>query len=275
MKMPFSNSNKSILNSLFFVVFNLIFLNLSYGAAVRDTVNLVDEENLKQGYWIEYCNATKIREGNYIDNKKIGIWKNYRKTGVLSYTIRFTNGVPNGEMCSYYSDGKLLEKGTWVIDHWEGEYYTYFENGKLSGHFFFNKYGKRTGYQKYYHENGELKISGSWKNGNKEGTINEYYKDGSVKCKKVFCKGMSNPELQEEFPKGIKLAEKKNGNSESSMFSGNGYHVFYNKNQQTDREGDFKNGKLINGKRYYYSLKGILQKTAIYQNSKVIRWITH
>jgi len=275
MRMLFSNSNKSILNSLFFVVFNLIFFNLSYGAEVRDTVNLVDEENLKQGYWIEYCNGTKIREGNYIDNKKTGIWKNYRKTGSLSYTIRFTKGVPNGEMCSYYSDGKLLEKGIWVIDHWEGEYYSYFENGKLSAHFFFNKYGKRTGYQEYYYENGTLKISGSWKNGNKEGTIREYYEDGSVKCNKIFCNGITNPELHEEFPKGVKLAEKRKGKIVSAMFSGNGYHVFYNKNQQTDREGDFKNGKLINGKRYYYNLKGILQKTAIYQNSKVIRWITH
>ena len=273
---PLSDLYKQILHHFLIPAILLFFFNVSFGEVVRDTINLVDEENRKQGYWIEYCNGTKIREGNYIDNKKSGIWKNYRKDGSLSYTIQFMNGQPNGEMCSFYANGKLLERGTWVIDHWEGEYYSYHENGNLSGHFFFNQHGNRTGHQKYYHENGQVMISGNWLNGNKDGEVTEFYADGSVKCKKQFCKGKSVPNSIQEYGRGM-VREKKSALEKgvAAVFEGNGYHTLYNKLRKPDREGEFKDGKLINGKRYFYNLQGILEKTAIYQNSKVIRWITH
>jgi len=276
MKFHFFKSIKPIFHRLILWVIPLVICHVSFGEVISDTINLVDKENRKQGSWIEYCNGTKIREGNYINNKKNGIWKNYRKDGVLSYVVQFVDGIPNGEMRSYFSNGKLLEKGDWVNDHWEGEYFCYYESGKIAGHFFFNKYGKRTGYQEYFHENGQISIKGKWANGNKNGEIQEFYKDGSVRNKKQFSEGKLNLQSCVEYTIGeLRIDESKKQGSVTGVFLGNGHHILYNKLKKTDREGDFANGKLINGKRYFYNLNGKLIKTAIYQNSKIIRWISH
>ncbi|RUT77732.1 toxin-antitoxin system YwqK family antitoxin [Ancylomarina longa] len=273
MKLHFFKSIKPIFHRLILWVIPLVICHVSFGEVVQNTINQVDKENRKQGSWIEYCNGVKIREGNYINNKKNGIWKNYRKDGILSYVIQFVNGIPNGEMCSYYANGNLLEKGNWVSDHWEGEYYCYSEKGNISGHFFFNKYGKRTGYQEYYHENGKVSIKGNWFNGNKEGEIQEFYENGELRSKKHFSQGQLEEGSCVEYPRTPEKAQKQG--TTTDVFSGNGHYILYNKFRKPDREGDFADGKFLNGKRYFYDANGILVKTAIYQNSKIIRWITH
>jgi len=52
-----------------------------------------------------------------------------------------------------------------------------------------------------------------------------------------------------------------------------GYNKTFNKDGKIDREGEFKNAKLIDGKRYYYK-DGKLEKTAIVRDGKVIRYDT-
>jgi len=191
-----------LLYRFFLLASLLVYYNVSLGEVSKDTINQVDAKNRKQAYWIEYSNGTKIAEGNYIDNKKSGIWKIYRTNGSVSTEITYKNDQAIGEMKSYFSNGTLREKGFWSIDHWIGEYFLYYENGKISSHFLFNQEGDREGVQNYFYPSGKLKMIGKWLSGVKEGELKEFYPDGSLKSKKYFSKGNENVEKRCTYAKG-------------------------------------------------------------------------
>ena len=52
-----------------------------------------------------------------------------------------------------------------------------------------------------------------------------------------------------------------------------GYNKTYNREGKIDREGEFKNAKLVDGKQYFYK-EGKLEKIAIVRDGKVIRYET-
>lgn len=110
----------------------------------RDTINLTDVNNKKQGKWIIYGRHKvkteqgcvfkanqKVEEGFYKDNRKTGEWKEYYCNGNTRSVINFSDGRPNGYMKLYYPDGKLKEEGTWKNNRWVGEYKKYNEEGKM------------------------------------------------------------------------------------------------------------------------------------------------
>ena len=241
-----------------------------------DTINRIDDNNLKQGMWVVFNNDTgkKIDEGIYKNNKKNGIWKKYYKSGTIKSEITYLNNIPNGYAKFYYKNGNISEEGMWKINKWTGNYKYYFENGKLSYDWHYNSSGKRTGEQKYYHKNGNLMIEGNWSDGKESGVLKEYYADGSLKSEKNFADG----KLDEASVKHFKKLEKTSAISKQQKtgkmvgeFTGNGYYKLYNKLKKIDREGEFSQGKLVDGKRYYYNNKGVLIKTSIYKNGKLIQ----
>ncbi len=264
-----------LLSSFIFLI-NINNVAQNFKILNGDTINRIDNNNLKQGLWISFNEDTgkKIDEGIYKNGKKSGIWKKYYKSGTIKSEITYLNNIPTGYAKFYYANGNVSEEGIWKINKWTGNYKYYFENGKLSYDWNYNSSGKRTGDQKYYHENGNLMIEGDWANGKEAGALKEYYVDGSLKSEKSFADG----KLDETSVKHYKKQEtkaivtKKEKSIESvKLFTGNGYYKLNNKNKKVDREGEFLNGRLVDGKRYFYNSNGELIKTSIYKNGKLIR----
>ncbi len=253
-----------------------------------DTINRTDTYGKKHGKWIEFFvdNASKIeKEGLYENNRKTGIWKTYFLNGNLKSEITYKNNQPDGYAKIYYENGKLSEEGIWKGTMWVGSYNYYHATGVKAYEWSFNENGKRSGIQKYYYENGKLLIKGEWIEGKENGTITEYFEDGSIKSEKKFDAGQFNSETSKfynnkevavkEVPVDTSTTVKKNPEvitkteNTSQAFNGNGTHKLYNAFKKIDREGLFKNGQLVDGKRYYYNSDGVLLKTVIYKNGTV------
>ena len=49
-------------------------------------------------------------------------------------------------------------------------------------------------------------------------------------------------------------------------FDPNGYNKIYNANDELEQDGDFKDGRLFNGKMYVYDSDGLLLKVKVYKN---------
>lgn len=107
----------------------------------RDTINLTDVQNKKQGKWLIrgihkpgscYTSNQKIEEGLYKDNKKIGVWVQYYCNANIKNKITFVDGKPNGPTTMYYENGGLKEEGTWINNRWVGKYKSISENGDVS-----------------------------------------------------------------------------------------------------------------------------------------------
>lgn len=198
----------------------------------------------REGFWrIEGSNG-KVEEGNYVDGKKNGIWKT-TKAGVVQSEVTFTNDKAVGEATIYFPDGRIMEKGYWNIDHWEGSYDRFHENGNKACQFTYDNRGRRQGRQLYFHENGKIMYDGEWKSGKIIGTLSVFNEDG-------------NKILERNYSETGKFE----GNTEVAIdvtsrtiqeFTGTGNYTLYHVNGKVDRKGYFLKGKLINGEKYNYN----------------------
>jgi len=274
------------MKSFLIIICFLIFSGYSFGQ--NDTLNVTDGNNQKQGYWIvKDDNGNKIEEGRYLNGSKIGKWKGYYTDGTMKQELTYIDNKPDGYAKFYYPSGIVSEEGIWKGNKWVGDYKYFYPNGKPSYEWKYSEQGKRTGVQKYYHENGKIMIEGEWNEGKESGPIKEYDETGKLVAEKTF----NNGQLDEASVRIFSQTPNNNANNQNTennnqnttneikpnnnvgYFSGNGYNVTYTKDRKVEREGDWKDGKLMDGKRYYYDETGKLTKTSVYKNGNIVNII--
>ena len=133
---------------------------------LSEDINKKDAKGRKQGHWIIYGKDKpvkgypkngKIEEGNYLDNRKQGLWTKYHKDGKTPRIIGdFKNGRPKGSYKKLYPSGKVKEEGTFKNGQHTGSFKRFYPNGKLAQEKNFNTDGRENGSQKYYYPNGQL-----------------------------------------------------------------------------------------------------------------------
>lgn len=269
--------------TLYFFVF-ILLINTSLSAS--ENINEVDDNGLRQGMWVIKGNMTtalgydsnaKVEEGSYLDNRKEGLWKKYWPQGVLKSEITYALGKPNGQYSVYYKNGQLEETGNWVKSKNTGDFRRFYENGNPQQEFTFADNGKRNGVQKYYHPNGKLELEANILNGKEEGDMKRYYADGKLKEKKTMQGGVLNAgsiktytdhqekeyaiQPKKEAKKSTKAIDKPNVRA----FDPEGYNTLYNTDLQKTQVGEFKNGRLWDGRWYRYTDDGLLDKIEIYK----------
>jgi antitoxin component YwqK of YwqJK toxin-antitoxin module len=272
-----------------------VLATLQAFATISGEVNRTDGDGLRQGYWIVkgymteepgYTANATVEEGHYINGAKEGLWKRYYPSGSLRNEITYRNGTPYGPYSVYYPNGQVEEQGNWHRNKNVGEFARYYENGTPQQRFYFSDNGKRNGTQHYFHDNGELALVVNVVNGKEEGEMRRYYPNGKLKEVKTLNSGT----LQEGSIKKYrgndpdrKITVTENGapiaNAETEepeepnqahRFEPNGYNVLYNKSQQLTQTGEFRNGRLYNGKWYRYNPNGLLVKVEIYQQGRYL-----
>lgn len=252
----------------------------SYTIDKGDTINVIDENNLKQGFWRIFGKMKKlpgyepdqvVEEGNYESSRKQGLWKNFFPNGKLKSEIAYVNSRPNGTYKTYFENGQVEEEGSWENNRNTGGFKRFHENGQTAQEFVFNESGKRDGKQVYFYENGQVMIEADIEAG-KEKFVKEFYEDGSIKAEKSFVDGeldVANTKVYE--PKNpikndddlanspVKIVKvDKNDEVNSGSFNGNGQHTMYNKDKQLSKVGFFENFRLMDGLLYKYDANGIL-----------------
>ena len=261
----------------------------------------MNAEGRRIGYWKitgadkpspDYSEKALIEEGEYNAGRKVGLWKKYYPSGKIQSEITYDGGRPKGPYKTYYENGQIEEQGNWSLNKNQGEFKRYYENGQVQQAFNFDETGKRNGEQKYYHENGQLMIVGNWNGGKEDGEVKEFYANGDLKSVRVFNGGKmdaaaskfnepSKPEVaQKAEPEPVKddnnnvkttvAVQQAQSKPNIGYFDGNGQHTLYNKNRQISHKGNFKNGRLMDGKVYKYNRDGILISIEMYANGQYV-----
>ena len=277
------------------IIFLFLSLNVSaYYAQTKDSINVTDATDKKQGKWIiygktyhkiNYADDQKVEEGMYTDGKKTGIWKEYYPNNVLKSKITYENGRPNGYAIMYHDNGKIKEEGLWQMARWVGEYKLYYDNGQVQQEFKFTAGGKREGEQKYYYESGQLMIVGNWAGGKEAGVVKEYYENGDIREERNFNDGVLDAAATKTYepkqPVVVKTPEEKQisppvipqKNEKDNMgkqFTGEGVWKLYNANRQLSKDGTFHDYRLVDGKVYNYNGDGLLMRIAIYKGGRYV-----
>ncbi len=281
---------------ILFLVMCLAIVNPSFG---QDTLNRTDANGKKFGLWRIYGNNKTyvgkgyidnaiVDEGRFVDGKKVGIWKQFYPSQKIKSEIEYKNGRPNGKFCTYYENGCPEEKGTWRANMYVDSFYRYREDtcGKILQKKYFNAAGKDLNQQKTIH-------------GGCFGSENDLVYDSkpsqdTLKKSGGGCMGGgSGPErLYDSQKRVVQEGEFKNGR----LWSGRWYRyntdglltkieVYKNgkymgdevikdcwtstpKGKQLTEDGEYKNGKLWNGKKYVYDKNGLILKIEIWKNGK-------
>lgn len=256
-----------------------------------NTINNIDDQGMRQGYWRltggllnepDYRKDQVVEEGNYLDNKRNGIWKKYYPSGTLRSEITYENNHPRGKYTIFYENGTPEETGDWQGNRNVGEFNRFHRNGEVAQKFTFNEFGKRDGTQLYYYPNGKLQMTVEIDNGTAHGAYLSYYTNGELKSEKRIVNGLveegsvkeykATSKASTKFPEPeLPVEETKPAETDRTnlvQFKETGFNTLYNRNQQITQVGEFKEGRLWNGKWHRYDNDGILRKVEIYKDGR-------
>ncbi len=91
----------------------------SYQLSVNgDTINAVDQAGLKQGKWVVHVDALRgeagyEEEGEFIDDKKEGLWRRYNLSGDILAIENYRWGFRDGKQQYFSMYGDLLREEGW------------------------------------------------------------------------------------------------------------------------------------------------------------------
>ncbi len=260
------------------------------GTTALDTLNRVDELGRKQGFWKVtapaadkpgYADGQLVEEGRYTNSKRTGAWKRYWPNGRLMSEITYQMGRPRGAYKTYYPTGKLEEQGNWDLDRNTGKFQRWHPNGQLAQDFTFTADGVRDGEQKYFHENGQLAVQVEVDQGKEDGTLKRFTPDGLLQQVAEFNDGVidaANSKYIKPVPKAetVKVDPKAapapavtpEETTNAVTFRENGFNTLYDRQLRLSQQGNFKQGRLWDGKRYSYDKHGILHRIQIFKQGR-------
>lgn len=254
----------------------------------KDEFKPRNEKGQKHGHWIVFGKDKpekgfpadgKIEEGDYREDRKEGTWTKYHNDGETPRLIgTYKNNRPEGPYEKVGPNGVVIEKGKFIRGKYQDSLSRFHPNGVSKYQAFFNEDGNEEGKVTYRYENGQIEFEYESINGVPTGKATRYYENGDIKEVIQYStdgivlnsekKEMVNPAVEieetgpakETAPKVTSLITK-NG----KPFKPNGYNKIYNENEEIWQDGDFKNGKLWNGKVYEYDEDGILLKVKVFK----------
>ncbi|MBW7869047.1 MAG: hypothetical protein H3C31_12050 [Brumimicrobium sp.] len=271
----------------------MVFTNASYGAMRDDqenpNINQKDEQGRKQGKWVflgkdqpekGYPADGKISEGPFKDDRKNGRWYMYYNDGVTVKTEgEYIDNRPNGAFIKYHPNGKVKEEGTFNSRNYTNDLKRFNEEGTLVYSSSFDDAGNEEGAVKYFYDNGQVEFEYEAKDGKPTGTATRYWPNGDVKEKLTFNSDGSLKETSGEIAMvKPKVEVKEVGKVADKLppkpvikdpkFKPNAYNKVYNDNLELWMEGDFKDGRLFDGRLYIYDSDGLLLKVEVYKKGK-------
>lgn len=275
-------------NLLTLVILHFAFLGIANNGEndnVSTEVNTTDEEGRKQGRWIilgkdqpekGYPSEGKIYEGFYKDDRKNGKWTTYFKDGVTPKVIgEYKNNRPNGKFQKFYPNGELQEVGTFAGQSYVDTLKRFNLEGVLVYKANYNKNGQKSGEVTYFYDNGNPEFVYTAKNGTPIGKATRFWNNGEVKEEISYNYKGSVLETSGilESTKPILIEKELNSKKAplaSKKYKGfdkqNGYNTIYDKKDNLWMEGDFKNGKLWDGRLLIYDKDGLLLRIEVYKN---------
>lgn len=161
-----------------------------HASCIKQFVKNSDVVNVK--YYSTY--GLLLEEGQMKGKQRIGKWIAYdRKTKLKISEENFVNGKLEGEIKSFYTNGKLLKIENYKAGKKSGTVIMYAPNGNVVNNSNFLN-GRKDGTFVNYDKNGQKLLSGKYKQGKPQG-IWKYYKNGKLDKTKDYTKS-NNPAKQ-------------------------------------------------------------------------------
>ncbi|MFN8845193.1 MAG: toxin-antitoxin system YwqK family antitoxin, partial [Chryseotalea sp.] len=223
----------------------------------------------------------KDEKGNVVEIRN-GLTKEFYPNGQIKSEIDFSGGKVNGQVKTYFENGRISEISSWTNDFRNGTSKFFYDNGAIYQEESY-KDGKLNGEQTTYFDNGKIKTRISYKDdfvwqvlvtndtlGNKldeltidngNGVLNTYYPNGKIQSKTDFVNGMPNGKSKFFFESG-----KEQGYVTMVDGQKNGELLFFHENGQIARKALFKNDIIVGVEKKYNQKGKIISETYFKEN---------
>ena len=168
------------------LIISLLFCCLSIPGisqnAESDSVNVIDENGKKQGYWIKYWDDEKqvMRYfGHFKDDIPVDTFFYYYPTGEFQSWIAYSDDG-YGITRIYHPNRKIMARGRYYNQKKDSTWNYYNPKSQLISS---ENYivGKKYGLWKVYFDDGQVAREQNWENDMKNGITREYFPDGTLK----------------------------------------------------------------------------------------------
>ena len=222
----------------------ICLLLLASGSIVaQNTVNQVDAQGQKQGFWEKKDVGGKpIYQATFKDDKPVGEMKRFHPNGKIKASLIYSVGSDTSSATLYDEKGQKIAQGKYAGQMKTGEW-NYFTEGKLVSSETF-QYNLKNGLAKKYYQSGELLEESNWKNNLKDGLYKAFYKNGKSYLECMYKLGMLDGWCISFYP---------NGGMETETF-------YKNKLREGDSKYYDEEGKLCYMLKYN---KGILMNPEV------------
>ncbi len=217
-----------------------ILLLIFIGTVFPNQAQTKDAQGRKQGYWKKYDEKTNklIYEGNFKDDKPIGVFKYYNFTDSVKAIINFKADGKTSYAKHFHFNGKLAAQGKYSNKETKDIVWTYYdEKGTLISRETYAN-GKKNGNSFIYIPDGTITEIRPFKNGVEHGNFIQYFEKDKLKTKGQYVEGKREGRFVFYYPNGVEVA--------------NGFF-----------KNDLKNGPWI-----YRSEDGKLKEKELYINGK-------
>lgn len=208
--------------------------------ALAQELNQTDDQGRKQGKWVKAKpDGTLVYEGQFVDDKPVGMFKRYYKDGTLKAEMNHrNNGTVYAKLYYHGRQPVLMAEGKYANQKKDSVWVSYDTAGRRQGLDTYQN-GIQNGRSVVYHENGSISEEVDYLNGQRNGEWKRYYDDGQLQAEGTFENGERVGEYQKFYPNGKTWVKGtyKDGFKESTWIYGNedgsiGQMVVYRKGKE-------------------------------------------
>ena len=179
-----------------------LFLLMTGNIIAQNTVNQIDAQGKKQGFWTKKDAEGKlIYEATFKDDKPVGEMKRFHPNGKLKAVMNFKEGSDESEVQLFDERGKQIAQGKYSGQKKIGEWTYMLDSKVVSTETYQN--GQKNGTSKRFYKTGELLEESNWQNDKLNGIYRTYFQDGKTFLECTYSEGRRNGTFKTWFPNGM------------------------------------------------------------------------
>ena len=148
--------------------------------AQSDTLNRINAQGKKYGYWKKYEKNVLMYEGRFANDVPVGTFTYYHANGKVKSTSNFINGVHKVQTILYHANGKKASEGIFVSQQKDGKWFYYNNSEKLIKEENYQKGINQGVWKTYSSETGLLLVEENYDKGNLHGVQKKYFTTGDL-----------------------------------------------------------------------------------------------
>ena len=206
----------------------------------RDTLNRVDDEGRKQGYWKKYNEDGMILyEGTFESDIPVGEFTYFYPDGTTKARSAFSVNGRRTHTITYHYSGKVMSEGFYVDQQKDSTWRYYYNTGTLLKEEFYRDNMKNGTWRSFFGD-GQVAEEVNWKDDRKNGPWIQYYPDGTRKLESHYADDEQEGPVVHYHPSG---RARITGQYSHSIRTGTWYYM--NDSSRVVKAETYEEGKLV------------------------------